>query len=97
MKTVSVIVGLLTLLFLVSCRTAPTADTASAPQHELAPVQLIQRIPVPDVAHRSLYGMPQTTVGVRTGIFFGTSLYVGVPAAGLEPAQVWNYVCRNRI
>jgi hypothetical protein len=32
-----------------------------------------------------------TTVGVRTGIFFGTSLYVGVPAAGLEPAQSWNY------
>lgn len=32
-----------------------------------------------------------TTVGVRTGIFFGTSLYVGVPAAGLEPAQIWNY------
>jgi hypothetical protein len=32
-----------------------------------------------------------TTVGVRTGIFYGTSLYVGVPAAGLEPAQIWNY------
>lgn len=32
-----------------------------------------------------------TTVGVRTGVFFGTSLYVGVPAAGLEPAQIWNY------
>ena len=32
-----------------------------------------------------------TTVGVRTGIFFGTSLYVGVPSAGLEPAQIWNY------
>jgi hypothetical protein len=33
-------------------------------------------------------------VGARTGIFFGTglpSLYVGVPAAGLEPAQIWNY------
>ena len=52
MKTVSVIVGLLTLLFLASCRTAPTADTASAPQHELAPLQLIQRIPVPDTAGR---------------------------------------------
>jgi DNA-binding beta-propeller fold protein YncE len=32
-----------------------------------------------------------TPVGVRTGIFFGVSLYVGVPATGLEPAQVWNY------
>jgi len=32
-----------------------------------------------------------TTVGVRTGVFFGTSLYVGVPAAGSEPAQIWNY------
>src|ERR1700692_24442 len=32
-----------------------------------------------------------TTVGVRTGIFFGSSLYVGVPASGLEPAQVWDY------
>jgi hypothetical protein len=30
-------------------------------------------------------------VGVRTGIFYGTSLYVGVPASGLEPAQIWNY------
>jgi hypothetical protein len=28
---------------------------------------------------------------VRTGVFFGTNLYVGVPAAGLEPAQIWNY------
>jgi DNA-binding beta-propeller fold protein YncE len=32
-----------------------------------------------------------TAVGVRTGIFFGASLYVGVPTAGLEPAQIWNY------
>jgi len=32
-----------------------------------------------------------TTFGVRTGVFFGTSLYAGVPAAGLEPAQIWNY------
>src|ERR1700719_1132954 len=32
-----------------------------------------------------------TTVGVRTGVFFGTSLYVGVPASGVEPAQIWNY------
>jgi hypothetical protein len=32
-----------------------------------------------------------SAVGVRTGIFFGTSLYVGVLASGLEPAQIWNY------
>jgi DNA-binding beta-propeller fold protein YncE len=32
-----------------------------------------------------------TTVGVRTGVFFGTSLYVAVPASGVEPAQIWNY------
>ncbi len=32
-----------------------------------------------------------TSVGVRTGTFFGVSLYVGVPATGLEPAQIWNY------
>src|SRR5712671_4917122 len=39
----------------------------------------------------SLIANIPTTVGVRTGVFFGTSLYVGVPAAGLEPAQIWNY------
>jgi len=32
-----------------------------------------------------------TAVGVRTGLFFGTNLYVGVPAAGSEPAQLWAY------
>src|SRR5713101_5501544 len=44
-----------------------------------------------DPNHYSLSANIPTTVGVRTGIFFGTSLYVGVPAAGLEPAQIWNY------
>jgi len=44
-----------------------------------------------DPDHYTLSANIPTTVGVRTGIFFGTSLYVGVPAAGLEPAQVWNY------
>jgi DNA-binding beta-propeller fold protein YncE len=44
-----------------------------------------------DPDHYALSANIPTTVGVRTGIFFGTSLYVGVPAAGLEPAQVWNY------
>jgi DNA-binding beta-propeller fold protein YncE len=44
-----------------------------------------------DPNHFALSANIPTTVGVRTGIFFGTSLYVGVPAAGLEPAQIWNY------
>src|SRR6266853_3536437 len=44
-----------------------------------------------DPDHYSLISNIPSTIGVRTGIFFGTSLYVGVPAAGLEPAQVWFY------
>jgi len=44
-----------------------------------------------DANHYSLSANVPSTVGVRTGIFFGTSLYVGVPAEGLKPAQVWNY------
>src|SRR5579863_6125749 len=44
-----------------------------------------------DPNHYSLRANIPTTVGVRTGVFFGASLYVGVPAAGLEPAQIWNY------
>ncbi len=44
-----------------------------------------------DPNHYTLSANIPTTVGVRTGVFFGTSLYVGVPAAGLEPAQIWNY------
>jgi DNA-binding beta-propeller fold protein YncE len=44
-----------------------------------------------DPDHYALLANIPTTVGVRTGTFFGTSLYVGVPAAGLEPAQIWNY------
>ena len=52
MKTVTAMVSLPALVYLASCRTAPTADTASAPKHELAPLQLIQRIPVPGVAGR---------------------------------------------
>src|SRR6266567_9462256 len=44
-----------------------------------------------DPDHYKLISNIPTAVGVRTGIFFGTSLYVGVPSAGLEPAQVWNF------
>jgi DNA-binding beta-propeller fold protein YncE len=44
-----------------------------------------------DPDHYTLAANITSAVGVRTGIFFGTSLYVGVPASGLEPAQIWNY------
>jgi hypothetical protein len=44
-----------------------------------------------DPNHYALRANIPTTAGVRTGVFFGTSLYAGVPAAGLEPAQIWNY------
>src|SRR6202790_4815583 len=44
-----------------------------------------------DPDHYTLAANIPSAVGVRTGIFFGNSLYVGVPAAGLEPAQIWNY------
>ncbi len=32
-----------------------------------------------------------TAVGVRTGFFVGNTLYVGVPATGSQPAQLWTY------
>src|SRR6266446_3057408 len=40
--------------FLASCGSAPAPDAAAAPaaRHELAPLQLIQRIPVPGVNGR---------------------------------------------
>jgi DNA-binding beta-propeller fold protein YncE len=41
--------------------------------------------------HYTLSANIPSAIGVRTGIFYGTSLYVGVPAGGLEPAQIWNY------
>src|ERR1700676_758194 len=44
-----------------------------------------------DPNHYTVSANIPTTVGVRTGVFFGTSLYVGVPASGLEPTQIWNY------
>src|SRR5256712_2280082 len=55
MKAASAILSLLALVpiaFLAACRSAPAADTASATRHELAPLQLIQKIPVPGVAGR---------------------------------------------
>src|SRR5712675_303056 len=44
-----------------------------------------------DPDHYTLSANIPSAVGVRTGIFYGTSLYVGVPASGVEPAQIWNY------
>jgi DNA-binding beta-propeller fold protein YncE len=44
-----------------------------------------------DADHYTLSANIPSAIGVRTGIFYGTSLYVGVPASGLEPAQIWNY------
>jgi len=44
-----------------------------------------------DPDHYALSANIPSAIGVRTGIFYGTSLYVGVPAGGLEPAQIWNY------
>src|SRR6202171_2370466 len=58
MKTASAIMRLLApvaLAFLSSCGTAPTASTAGtapAAAHEIAPLQLIQKIPVPGVSGR---------------------------------------------
>lgn len=55
LKRVSAIIGLIAFVamaFLAACRSAPTTDTASAARHELPPLQLIQRIPVPSVAGR---------------------------------------------
>src|SRR5437879_1974387 len=40
-----------------------------------------------DPNHYALRTNIPTTAGVRTGIFFGTSLYVGWPAEDLEPRQ----------
>ncbi len=59
MKAASAILSLLALVpiaFLAACRNAPAADTASATRHELAPLQLIQRIPVPGVTGRIDHG-----------------------------------------
>ncbi|HYT19580.1 MAG TPA: YncE family protein [Candidatus Polarisedimenticolia bacterium] len=44
-----------------------------------------------DPDHYTLSANIPSAIGVRTGIFYGTSLYVGVPAGGLEPARIWNY------
>ena len=55
MKTVSAtvsLIGFAAIALSAGCRSAPAADTPSATQHELPPLQLIQRIPVPNVTGR---------------------------------------------
>ena len=59
--------------------------------YALAGEGIISVVQQNDPDHYALLANIPTTVGVRTGTFFGTSLYVGVPASGLEPAQIWNY------
>jgi hypothetical protein len=46
-----------------------------------------------DPDHYSLLGNVPTGIGIRTGYFFAKRdrFYVGVPAKGNEPAQVWTY------
>jgi hypothetical protein len=46
-----------------------------------------------DPDHYELVGNVPSSVGIRTGFFFTRRdrFYVGVPAKGSEPAQVWTY------
>ena len=46
-----------------------------------------------DPDHYELVANVPSGIGIRTGYFFGRRdrLYVGVPAKGNEPAQVWTY------
>jgi hypothetical protein len=46
-----------------------------------------------DPDHYELLANVPTGVGIRTGYFFSKRdrFYVGVPAKGNEPAQVWTY------
>jgi hypothetical protein len=46
-----------------------------------------------DPNHYELVANVPSSVGIRTGYFFTKRdrLYVGVPAKGNEPAQVWTY------
>lgn len=46
-----------------------------------------------DADHYELIGNVPSSIGVRTGFFFAKRdrFYVGVPAKGNEPAQIWTY------
>src|SRR5439155_14110224 len=50
-----------------------------------------------DPNHYALRTYIPTSVGVRTGFFFGTSLYAGVPAAGLDRRKYGIMVCPSRV
>src|SRR6266700_1904281 len=52
MKTISATFLCVAIVFLASCQTAPTAESAPAPATRTQPLQLIQRIPVPGVTGR---------------------------------------------
>jgi len=54
---------------------------------------IISVIQQKDPDHYELVANVPTTVGVRTGYFYSKRdrLYVGVPAKGNEPAQVWTF------
>lgn len=71
-------------------------DSARKRIYALASEGFISVVQQNDPNHYTLSANIPTTVGLRTGVFFGTSLYAGVPAAGLEPAQIWNYADPNR-
>ena len=53
-------------------------------------ISVIQQI---DPDHYGLVANVPSSVGIRTGYFFARRdrLYIGVPAKGTEPAQVWTY------
>jgi len=46
-----------------------------------------------DPDHYELIASVATAVGIRTGFFYAKRdrLYVGVPAKGSDPAQVWTF------
>jgi len=54
---------------------------------------IISVIQQKDPDHYELVANVPTTVGVRTGYYYAKRdrLYVGVPAKGNEPAQVWTF------
>ena len=46
-----------------------------------------------DADHYTLVERVPTTIGARTAFFFTTrdQLYLGVPAKGSEPSQIWAF------
>ena len=50
-----------------------------------------------DPDHYELIGNVPSAIGMRTGYFYtkGDRFYVGVPAKGSKPAQVWTYEAQD--